>query len=217
MSTPKTSKSQSSPRPKAAFSPVAVAYSPVSKGAQKGNLTGLPRILQDLIKKFQASLGMWISHHKEGMDVISKMKSLNLFEGSKRNYKLDDELQVLCDLLAENVQELVLVVEMMTKLRNELEAITQLSEVKQNNYDSPENPLFLTWPISKFVETVDYILKSYQEELKVKQMVLKEIGLSQDSNELAFSENAWRYQPMLFPDEINFKIEAALLETGIVQ
>jgi len=38
----------------------------------------------------------------------------------------------------------------MKRIRRELDVMTHLREVQDNDYDSPENPLFLTWPISKF-------------------------------------------------------------------
>ncbi|XP_059477170.1 uncharacterized protein LOC132197707 [Neocloeon triangulifer] len=212
VSTPKT---PSTPNSKKVFSPVTVASSPVSKICQKGNLTGLPRNVRDLIAEFYSLLQSWESHHLEGTVVITKITSLNLFEGSKRDYNLDGKLQAFCDLLEQVYLELNKVVQMMTRVKRELEVMSNLADVRQKNYDLPESPMFLTWPFSKFVETVAFITNYYQQEVDVRRMVVEKVGLSQDLSEYYFYEACWTQQPMLFQDVITLKIEAALLETGL--
>jgi hypothetical protein len=127
----------------------------------------------------------------------------------------------------------------MLRIKRELEVMTYLREVRENDHDSTDNPLFLTWPISKFglylfllffdkqnkliwcnffyflVENVSYIANSYHGELEIRKQVKERIGLSRDLDEFTLYESAWMQEPMIFPEVISCKIEAALLETGL--
>jgi hypothetical protein len=65
------------------------------------------------------------------------------------------------------------------------------------------------------VETVDFVTSCYEDELDTRKLVVEKIGLSETSEEFSFYESAWIQEPMLYPDVISFKIESALLETGL--
>jgi len=95
-----------------------VASSPVSKMSQKGNLTGLPRNVRDLIAEFYTQMQTWETAYLEGTLVITKMTALKLFDGSQRKTKLDPKLQELCDSLELVLQQLVIYLKN-RKLKNE--------------------------------------------------------------------------------------------------
>jgi hypothetical protein len=65
------------------------------------------------------------------------------------------------------------------------------------------------------VETVSYIANSYHGELEIRKQVKERIGLSRDLDEFTLYESAWMQEPMIFPEVISYKIESALLETGL--
>jgi hypothetical protein len=86
----------------------AVACSPVSKVAQRGNLTGLPRNVRDSIAEFYTQIETWETAHLEGALLITRMTALDLFSNpQQRNLKMDSAMQLLCDALEATFQQMV--------------------------------------------------------------------------------------------------------------
>jgi hypothetical protein len=85
-----------------------VACSPVSKVAQRGNLTGLPRNVRDSIAEFYTQIETWETAHLEGALLITRMTALDLFSNpQQRNLNLDSAMQLLCDALEATFQQMV--------------------------------------------------------------------------------------------------------------
>ncbi|TDG98464.1 hypothetical protein EPR50_G00200520 [Perca flavescens] len=122
------------------------------------------------------------------------------------------ELQEECCKLQDVVHKMVAVVTKMERLMTSQRGVQDLEEF----HFGPEGrnvPLFYSWSTKHFNEACGFLLASFQQELRLKQMILQEVGHTATSDLCMVYLSCWLQQPFL-PPQTRLTLEALLLETG---
>ncbi|KAF1375296.1 hypothetical protein PFLUV_G00238140 [Perca fluviatilis] len=122
------------------------------------------------------------------------------------------ELQEECCKLQDVVHKMVAVVTKMERLMTSQRGVQDLEEF----HFGPEGrnvPLFHSWSTKHFNEACGFLLASFQQELRLKQMILQEVGHTVTSDLCMVYLSCWLQQPFL-PPQTRLTLEALLLETG---
>ncbi|XP_065201775.1 cyclin-dependent kinase 2-interacting protein-like [Planococcus citri] len=192
---------------------VCVLQSPVSSIKQKGNLTGNVRVLRDHIGDIYDLIQQWDKDLIEGVAVVSEIKRfmLNKIDAQKKNspeFPHSNKLQVLSTDLDKICCRMKLLVEKLGQKSAFILTILRLEDMQHKT-----TPVFLTWPISKFVQTSQNIYEMYRREMELKISIKKEICFCADKSTLAFYSIAWLQQPYI-EKMVNLNYEAMLKEAG---
>ncbi|XP_031173889.2 cyclin-dependent kinase 2-interacting protein [Sander lucioperca] len=122
------------------------------------------------------------------------------------------ELQEECCKLQDVVHKMVAVVTKMERLMTSQRGVQDLEEF-QFGPEGRTVPLFHSWSTKHFNEACGLLLASFQQELRLKQMILQEVGHTVTSDLCMVYLSCWLQQPFL-PPQTRLTLEALLLETG---
>ncbi|XP_044264020.1 cyclin-dependent kinase 2-interacting protein-like [Tribolium madens] len=182
------------------FSSVILHESPAQVSPQK-NLTGLPRVVRDLVADVYNNIQEWNDLHIKGSTIVKEIASLKADNPKEFSSNLE---QLTTDLYS-LVQSLRHYKDVLIMFSSQMRATEKL---QQN-----ESPLFISLNLNSLANLVESISKAYEDEFKVKEFVLENIAHSKNKDEALFLAALWTYQYKI-SDQINMKLEVLLLETG---
>jgi hypothetical protein len=186
--------------PNKGFSPIILPQSPAAGSPQK-NLTGLPRVVRDLVADVYNNIQWWNDLHIKGATVVKEIASL------KSNNPKD-----FSSSLEQLTNELYTLVQSLKQFKDGLLVYTTQIMASVKLQKDPE-PLFISLDMSAVARLVEEIAKAYEAEFSVKEFVLENIAHSKNKDEAMFLAALWTYQYKI-SDRIGLKLEALLVETG---
>ncbi|KAK7863286.1 hypothetical protein R5R35_005330 [Gryllus longicercus] len=211
-STPQRTLSEVSKSP-GQFSPVTVQESPVSKTAQRGNLTGHPRVIRDHAADAYNLIQKWNTHQILGGRIIKNIVTLKtsaMSDGTLDTSQVyPTGLQEHCDQLGEVCAIMKEVSSTLKLIHKQVEAIVKLEKLKGTD----RTPMFISWPAEKFGEVLLDVSEAYEEELKVKLCVQQNVAHTRCKATLMLHAAAWAHQPYITP-RMDLAMESLLQETG---
>uniref|UniRef100_A0A8C9XJ40 Cyclin dependent kinase 2 interacting protein n=1 Tax=Sander lucioperca TaxID=283035 RepID=A0A8C9XJ40_SANLU len=110
------------------------------------------------------------------------------------------ELQEECCKLQDVVHKMVAVVTKMERLMTSQRGVQDLEEF-QFGPEGRTVPLFHSWSTKHFNEACGLLLASFQQELRLKQMILQEVGHTVTSDLCMVYLSCWLQQPFLPPPD----------------
>ncbi|XP_032364523.1 cyclin-dependent kinase 2-interacting protein isoform X2 [Etheostoma spectabile] len=190
-------------------------------------MEGSSRKIKDNAADWHNLLLRWEKLNEDGFTAAGNITAITLTR-SQSDQLLDDppsppaamseqpgaaaELQEECCKLQDVVQKMVTVVTKMERLMTSQRGVQDLEEF-QFGPEGRKVPLFHSWSTKHFNEACGFLLASFQQELRLKQLILQEVGHTATSDLCMVYLSCWLQQPFL-PPQTRLTLEALLLETG---
>lgn len=171
----------------------------LSASVQGRNLTGIKRLVNDLVLNIHANIHQWNNLNSEGLIYIKDITQ------KKRDKIYFIILQDLCDKLENICNKMDNIVKNLDQIKQQLTAAKAL----QKNAEK----LFLTWPVHKFEEVAECIHEVYCKEAKLKRTILENIAHKTSESWKVLFLTAWIHQPFLI-DHVKFLSHVMLVEIG---
>lgn len=210
--------SQKSNEDKSVLSPVIVQ----SPRHNVGNLTGYPRKVKDLAADFHNCVMKWEVLNTKGMDLVTKIANIkiekvwnlqNVEEGIKVS-TLPQELNPLCDDLAEIIEAMAV---LESKLSNKTENAAALAELEQSHPGGDTSQiLFATMTLKDVAATTKEIHSDFPKELQLKRVLLGKVAHASSREESEALAACWLHQPYIRP-QCHDLLQALLKETGHIK
>ncbi|XP_063237904.1 cyclin-dependent kinase 2-interacting protein-like [Bacillus rossius redtenbacheri] len=187
------------------FSPIIVRESPVKRIAQSGNLTGEPRRVRDLAAELHALAQKWSLLHLEGLQLLTAMVPAvhRRREEGIESSVLQDQCNQLCEI-HKSMSDVVAIMDTIAKQYRGLEVLRK----------TDDQPMFLTWPPSKFSEVSSRLSQAYRAELEAKRRVVENVAHGRDEATATYYMALWMHQVYIDTDA-ELGLESMLLETGL--
>lgn len=204
-----------------------------ARPSRKGNLTGSARKLKDDAADWHNFMLKWERLNDEGFTYSSKIanivlgkqpvKEASLVAGDEMEHsvastvevdtlKSNEELEKECSRLQETVEKMAHIVSKMERIVSTEKGLCDLENF-QFGSKGRDGPLFLTWSTAEFASLSSQLHACYQQELALKQLILRELAHTTDPQLSMVYLSAWLHQPYL-DDLIKLRLQALLLETG---
>nr|XP_046269537.1 cyclin-dependent kinase 2-interacting protein isoform X2 [Scatophagus argus] len=168
----------------------------------------------------------WEKLNEEGFSMAGNIVDLRLTRSQSDQLLLVDEsssagpqqtgvttaLQDECCKLQDVINKMVVVVTKMERLMTSQRGVKDLEEF-QFGPEGRKFPLFHSWNTKCFEDLSRALWESFQQELKLKQLILQELAHTASSDLCMVYLSCWLHQP-LTPPQTRLTLEALLLETG---
>ncbi|XP_012223814.1 cyclin-dependent kinase 2-interacting protein [Linepithema humile] len=169
----------------------------LSKSVQKKNLTGIKRLVSDLVLNIHANIQQWNNLNAQGLTYIKDITQ------KRRDKKYFLILQDLCVNLGNICNRMDNIVENLDQIKHQLTA----AKILQKSTDK----LFLTWPVTRFEEVAESIHEVYCKEAKLKRIILENVAHKTSESWKVLFLTAWVHQPFLH-DHVKLLLDVMLLE-----
>ncbi|OWF53131.1 cyclin-dependent kinase 2-interacting protein-like [Mizuhopecten yessoensis] len=208
------------------FSPVKTNGSPVSF-QRTSSLTGSHRKVKDTAADLHNLCQKWLKFNTEGTASINEIANVKLQaifkeEESQRSEEEGTLIKAeMPEVLEDHCNKVLHIVDKMRKLVDKMEAMAEifrgvadLVRHKAQCSSTDCNPiLFQTWKVKDFEEATLEMLESYRREIKLKELLSKNICHVKDRDCMMFYTAAWLHQPYIDSSCI-LLLESMLTETG---
>lgn len=126
----------------------------------------------------------------------------------------EEDAFVFSDDLTVWHQKLQVVVEVFVDIvKNAGDCVSQLKALEQLQQDKAA-PLGRTWPMHRFVTTAEQLVQHFEQELLVKEMVLRELCHRTTSVQVMLTSSVWSY-PRHVSKETRFIVKCLTVECGL--
>ncbi|XP_068607956.1 cyclin-dependent kinase 2-interacting protein [Brachionichthys hirsutus] len=192
-------------------------------------VTGSARKIKDNAADWHNLMMRWEKLNDEGFTVAgyivnmrrSQIEPLLLEESSSPSSSSGQlqqtsgaaELQNECCKLQDIIDKMVVMVSKMERLVTSQRGIRDLEEF-QFGPRGRLFPLFHSWNTKHFCSASRFLLDSFTQELKLKQLILQELAHSSNSDLCMVYLSCWLHQPFI-PPQTRLTLEALLMETGL--
>ncbi|RZC38101.1 uncharacterized protein BDFB_006101, partial [Asbolus verrucosus] len=166
-----------------------VPESPAAASPQK-NLTGLPRVVRDLVADVYNNIQKWNDLHIKGANIVKQVASLK--SNNPKDFSLD--LEEFMNELYTTVQALRHYKDALLSFTSQMKALPKLQKESEQ--------LFISLSARSMSNLVEEISKAYEAEFGVKELVLENIAHSKNKDEAMFLAALWTYQHKI-PDKNN--------------
>lgn len=205
----------------------------VSSASRKCSaVTGEARKIKDNAADWHNLMMRWEKVNEAGFNVAENIINMRLTHSPRSELLLVDksssplsptpvlsqqtdgaaELQDECCKLQNIIDKMVVVVTKMERLMTSQRGIQDLEEF-QFGPEGRKFPLFHSWNTKHFEESSCVLFESFCQELKLKQLILKELAHTASSDLCMVYLSCWLHQPFT-PPQTRLTLEAMLLETG---
>ncbi|XP_008313307.1 cyclin-dependent kinase 2-interacting protein [Cynoglossus semilaevis] len=183
-------------------------------------ITGSARKIKDNMADWHNLMLKWEKLNDTGFNIITNISNMRLSQSSQSSSSSSSlasadtaaDLQDQCSKLREIVDKMVAIVKKMERLMTSQRGLQDLEDF-QFGPEGRKVPLFHTWSTQQFVASSDILCEAFQQEVKLKQVVLQEVAHSTNSDLCTVYLSCWLHQPFI-PAHVRQTLEALLLETG---
>ncbi|KAG5855885.1 cyclin-dependent kinase 2-interacting protein isoform X1 [Anguilla rostrata] len=202
-----------------------------STPCRKPVLSGSARKLKDNAADWHNFVMKWDRLNDEGSTIANQIVNLKLSKEAVKEADIAEdggqtaitqrtgsasaaaaELEDRCSALVVILEKMAHLVSKMEKLASSTKGVCELQEFQQERTGVCA-PLFHTWPVTHFDEVSSRLLRSYTEELALKEVIVGEIAHTCRSDLALVYLSCWLYQPYL-EQSSTVQLESLLLETG---
>uniref|UniRef100_A0A3P8W5E6 Cyclin dependent kinase 2 interacting protein n=1 Tax=Cynoglossus semilaevis TaxID=244447 RepID=A0A3P8W5E6_CYNSE len=187
-------------------------------------ITGSARKIKDNMADWHNLMLKWEKLNDTGFNIITNISNMRLSQSSQSSSSssslasadtaadLQDQCSKLREIQCHHVYGCVAIVKKMERLMTSQRGLQDLEDF-QFGPEGRKVPLFHTWSTQQFVASSDILCEAFQQEVKLKQVVLQEVAHSTNSDLCTVYLSCWLHQPFI-PAHVRQTLEALLLETG---